>query len=773
MDFFGSLFEFLFKYRPVVFERGDLVLGSPRAVAVLALAAAVGVPAVLTYARARARTTRRDRIVLASLRAAALALLAVCLLRPTLLVSAAVPQRNVLAILVDDSRSMRIADAGGATRGAVAARILGGADSALAKELGQRFLLRWFRFASDAERVESASALQYDGGRTRLGEALLRTREELAAVPLAGLVVVTDGADNAAGAPDERGVGDALAAMRARGVPVYTVGVGSETWEKDVRLTRVEAPRAATVGASLALTVTVAQRGFAGASVPVVVEDSGRIVASRSITLPRDGEAAVVRVHVPARETGARRLRVRIAPQRGELVAENNERYALVAVRDRREKLLYVEGEPRPEMPFLRRAIADDSLLQLVTLQRTAEDKFLRLGVDDSLQLVTGFPTTREELFAYRGIVLGSVEASFFTADQLRMLADFVSERGGGLLALGGRRALAEGGYAGTALADALPFALDARLAVDPAQLGDAGEVAELRPVPTAMGTGHAALQIAPDEAASAARWRALPAVTSVNRIGALKPGATTLLSGEGAAGERQPILVWQRFGRGKTIALPVQDTWMWQMHADIAVDDQTHETFWRQLLRWLASDVPDRVMASASADRVGAGEAVTLRGEVSDAAFARVNGDAVTAEVTAPDGRVTALPLAWSVERDGEYRASWSPPSDGMYEVRVTARGERDSLRSLPTFVEAAPPREEFFDAEMRRPLLERIADETGGRFYTPSTASNLPKDVAYTRSGTTTVERMDVWDMPVIFMLLVALLGTEWAYRRARGLA
>ena len=132
----------------------------------------------------------------------------------------------------------------------------------------------------------------------------------------------------------------------------------------------------------------------------------------------------------------------------------------MVVVSDRREKILYLEGEPRFELKFIRQAVEDDKNLQVVTLLRSAKDKFLRLSVDDSVELSTGFPKTREELFTYRGIILGSVEASFFTVDQLRMLADFVGVRGGGLLALGGRRALAEGGYAGTPLADALPVEL-------------------------------------------------------------------------------------------------------------------------------------------------------------------------------------------------------------------------------------------------------------------------------------------------------------------------
>ena len=105
----------------------------------------------------------------------------------------------------------------------------------------------------------------------------------------------------------------------------------------------------------------------------------------------------------------------------------------------------------------IRAAVEADSNLQLVALQRTADNKFLRLDIDTPDELATGFPKTRAELFKYRAIILGSVEASFFTHDQLQMLAEFVNVRGGGLLMLGGRRSFSEGGYAGTPVADVMP----------------------------------------------------------------------------------------------------------------------------------------------------------------------------------------------------------------------------------------------------------------------------------------------------------------------------
>ena len=158
-----------------------------------------------------------------------------------------------------------------------------------------------------------------------------------------------------------------------------------------------------------------------------------------------------------------------------------------------------------------------------MTLQRTAERKFLRLDIDAADDLAGGFPKTREELYAYRGLVLGSIEAGAFTPDQLRMMADFVSLRGGGLLALGGRRAFAEGGYGGTPVAEALPVELGAAKAADTFL-----ETLQVRP--TRLGQTHVATQIGATEQASAERWASLPPLTSVNPVRRVKPGAAVLL---------------------------------------------------------------------------------------------------------------------------------------------------------------------------------------------------------------------------------------------------
>jgi len=753
-DVLEGLFQLLFKYRPAVFAQGELAfgIGGPIALA-LGVLTAVVVATILSYRRVGVHSTTRDRIILGVLRGAALLLVLACLFRPMLLLSAPVPQRNFVGVLIDDSRSMQITEPGGRSRADIVRSVIGdaaGGTGSILPALRERFQVRIFRFGSVAERVNGVADLGFNDAETRVSAAISQVRQELDAVPLSGLIVLTDGADNASDA-----MGAELLSLRARSVPVFTVGVGAERFQRDVEIERVELPRQVLEGSSFVANVVIRQRGYDKVRVPVVVEDDGKVIAREEIELPPGGAAAPIRVPVTVRTSGARGLRFYVPVQRGELLSQ------------------YIEGEPRYEVRFVREAVEADSNLQLVVLQRTAENKYLRLNVDSASELAGGFPVTRAELFRYRGIILGSIEASAFTSDQLRMLADFVSLRGGGMLFLGGRHAFGEGGFAGTPLADIFPMFVDGDAVPD-----SLAPFNELIVRVTPAGAVHPVTQHAvsrPTAAKDSSPIQRVP-VTSVNRVTRLKPGAVALL--EGSAGRyRQPVLAFQRFGRGLSVAMPVQDSWLWYMHASVPVEDATYRTLWRQLLRWITSETPELLRVSTSADRVRPGGAVTIRAEVSDSSFVRRNDARLVARVRAPSGAVREVPLEWVVDRDGEYQATYASDEIGVHTVRVSNVASRGAAAATlledSSFVAVADLNAEFYGPEMRKPLLQRVANETGGRFYTPATVHTLPDDIALSKRGVTVINQMDLWDMPVVLVLLVGLLSVEWAYRRRRGLA
>lgn len=770
-----GLFEFLFKYRPALFDEGRFSFVAPawmQAGALLVGGALV--VAAFTYRRMRLspaeRTGSAERLrwLPPTLRSLAIAVLVFCLMQPALVLSTVVPRESFVGVLIDDSRSMAMPDEAAAadgTRAGAVREALSGLPGSMLERLEQQFQVRRIAFGRGAERVESTEQLRFARSDSRIGEALTAAADELAGLPLAGLVLLSDGADSA---PAE--LGEALLSLRAAGTAVHTVGVGRPRLEKDIEVSRVVAPRRVLQGSTVEVEVTLSQTGFGGRGVDLEVEDDGRIVNVEQVTFPRGGSAVTARVMFSANDEGAREFRFQVSGQPGEELTLNNERVALVEVQKRQEKVFFFEGEPRDESKFLRRAVKFDENLHVVSMTRQAANKFYGINFDENTKRFDGFPTRREDLFEYSGVVLGSMEASFFTHDQMRMLVDFAARRGGGVLLLGGRKSLSEGGFAGTPIAELSPLLL-----YEPAA-GDERPVLirDLRLELTPQGRAHPATLLRDDREESNELWSTLPTLSSYQQATDLKAGATALLRADSPM-VRDPLLALahHRIGRGRAIAFTPHDSWHWQMSAEIPLEDQTHERLWRQMLRWLVSYVPDRIEVETDRDRFEPGSTVTLRATVRDAAFREVNRARVTAAIEMPSGEEVHVPLDWSVERDGEFVGTFVAGERGLYRVEVDAQSEGEQLGVATSRFAVDELNEELFGAARRDAVLKRIASETGGRRYELDEADRLVEDLSVSRGGTTVREARDLWDMPVLFLLLVVLLGGEWAVRRRLGMA
>jgi nitrogen fixation protein FixH len=258
-----------------------------------------------------------------------------------------------------------------------------------------------------------------------------------------------------------------------------------------------------------------------------------------------------------------------------------------------------------------------------------------------------------------------------------------------------------------------------------------------------------------------------------VNAPLAGKPGATVLLTGTDERGRSHTVLASQQYGRGKALAFLAQDSWQWQMHASVPLEDMTHENFWRQMLRWLVDGVPAAVEARTATEQVEPGEAVTIEASVADKAFVELNDAAVVAHVTRPNGGVIDVPMTWTGERDGQYRGTFVAPEAGAYDIAIDASRNGETVGAGVAHVRAVTGDAEYFDPTMHEAPMRRIAEETGGRFYTPETVNGLAEDVRYAGRGVTSVEERELWNMPIILVLLVGLVCAEWGYRRAVGLS
>ncbi|MCG3118958.1 MAG: hypothetical protein ALAOOOJD_01254 [bacterium] len=765
------MFDFLFKYSPVVYQEGQWIFRAMPALITLVILAAIALGATVWLYR---RTTTPVRplwhTVLILLRLLAIAVVVFCLLEPVLSVSTVVPRKSSVLVLVDDSESMSIAD--GASGNARMTRLqqvagwLGDAtnENGALSRLQKNFRVETFRFGSAVEPLPGAKDLRGKGQSTNLAAALEFAGKQARQDALAGVILVTDGVASAGADPLQ--VSRDLIGLQ---VPIFTIGAGAKI-ANDLQVAKVEATRSVLEKARVEVTAMLQARGHAGETVAVELREGEKVIQRQSILLGERG-ARVAFQFAPDRK-GFVKYTIAVPAVRNEAVTANNEMSFLIDSRDRTARILYVEELHPWEFKFLSRALEGDPALQLTALLKTGPEKFLRLGLRNASELREGFPAKREELFGYQAIVIGSMPAAFFSQAQLALIREFVAERGGGFMMLGGMRALSQGGYSNTVIDELLPVQLlpppDADGRAFPPQLQE-----EFRFTPTPEGLASPLLRLEPEPLANRQRWENLPLLQGYNPLGPAKPGASILaVHPMHQPGAPRILLATQRFGHGRTGVLATSTTWRWQMHLEHR--DMTHERFWRQLVRWLSLQSPDPVRISLERESFPPNESMTMQVNVQDSSFTAPENANVELRVIAPNGEPLALTASPDLRQMGNYLASFEPTQEGLYTVEVLAHDQAGHFLGKAEnafFVE--PSHAELMHADLQAPLLQRLAEISGGRYFHLSEAENLPDAITVSKSSYSKVTEQEIWDAPIFFLAIALLLAAEWFIRRSKGLA
>jgi uncharacterized membrane protein len=583
-------------------------------------------------------------------------------------------------------------------------------------------------------------------------------------MPLSAIVLATDGASNVS-----RDLSATLRELRARDVPVFTIGVGDTARPLDAELTRMTLPRRVLVGSRANIEAFVSLSGYGATKVLMSVREDGRAIKTEEFNL-RGNDTQAVSLEIIPSNPGFRRYTVEVTPLDGEVTIENNKQEAMVEVIAGPLRILHVEGEPRWELGKIRESLTPtEKNVTVVSLQRTGENKFYRQGIGAQQELVSGFPKTEEELFAYDGLVLGSVEAGFFTIDQLRNIEAFVSRRGGGLLALGGRLSFDGGRYKGTLIEDLLPLTLEGR------KLDDGESFAPIYKAQlTGAGQAHPITRLNEDRAVSQKTWNDLPPISVSEGLKTVKPGASVLLEAKRAGGSSPavPLLALQRYGRGQTLAFTASDTWRWRMRMDSK--STAHETFWRQLLRYLVSGSPKQIEAGAEQDVYVMDDTVRVVADIRDKHYNPVNDARATARITKPSGATLDLPLKFTSINDANvYTGEFKADELGQHGIELVATSASIGQVGAKSTVLVSDLNREFYSATQNSDLLKRIAAETGGKYYQLSDLQSLLDDLTYRKTPYSERVTKDLWDMPINFFLIIGLLCAEWFLRKREGLA
>jgi uncharacterized membrane protein len=509
-------------------------------------------------------------------------------------------------------------------------------------------------------------------------------------------------------------------------------------------------------------TVSVRQYGYPGMKAALTAKDGEKMLAQKEITLAANGLVQTETMFFSAGAAGVRRVTFAVAPLAGEENTANNAVARLVSVSGDRRRILYVEGEPRWEYKFIRRAADDDKELQIVTMLRTTENKIYRQGISDPTELADGFPNKAEDLFRYDGIIIGSVEAGYFTPRQQELLREYVDQRGGGVLFLGGRFSLADGGWGASGAGELMPtflpnskdtFHRDAAFA----QL-------------TPAGADSPVMRLVDDPAKNVERWKTLPYLMDYQDAGNPKPGATVLAEMTTPGHPKMPLLVTQSYGRGRTAIMATSGSWRWQMSG--ALGDPTHDLFWQQLLRWVVADSPGSVVATMPEVRLMDDGHLKLTATVRDKAYVLAPDAKVQAHMIGPENSSAIVDMTPVPSTPGTFTADWTADKPGAYVAEVTAARGADELgRDVLTF-ERQDGVAENFHTEQNRELLEKLAAETGGRYWGASDLGKLPSEISYSEAGISVRNTKELWNMPIIFLIMLGLMAGEWLTRRKWGM-
>ena len=741
---------------------------------------------------------RRLRVTAGLLKAAGFVLLLVCLIEPLWSRTRVAPGENLFLVLVDDSASLQINDEGLArTRGEAMQRVMGDETSDWQVRIAQDFDVRKYRFDSRLASVDRLDGLLFEGDASALNMALTTLADRFSQRPVAGVLLFTDGHPTDWPA-------DGLEQLDGF-APVYPVRLfGDDPGGSDLGIESVAVTQTSFEDAPVTIQADVtATGGGAEQIIGQLIDEEGAIVEEVRETRASGDMSTALRFQLRPDAAGLSFYRVQVTADGAEAADEatllNNER--LVAV-DRGAgpfRVLYVSGRPNWEFKFLRRAVEEDDQVELVGLVRVAkkEAKFdfrgragessnplfrgfdedrdeetesydepviVRLGTTDEAELRAGFPKTKAELYEYHAIILDDVEAEFFSSDQQSLIERFVSERGGGLLMLGGLSAFRHGGYAGSPIEDLLPVYLDR----SPAKPGPGNYRLEL----TRDGWLQPWVRLRDTELDEERRLSEMPGFYTLSRIRDEKPAARVLAAVTDEAGERAPALVAQQYGDGRTAALLVGDLWRWSLKRSESDEDDLGKC-WRQTVRWLVADVPQRIDAGIEEIETGASSASRISVRVRDAEFAAQDNAAVKVTIQAPDAEPLSLDAEPSLDAPGLFETTYVPRTPGAYRAEIVALDETgiEIGRSEIGWTHE-PEAEEFRAIGVNNELLERIAEQTGGETIPAAELLEFVESLPTRRAPVTQAVMNPLWHTPWVLLVAIACLAGEWGLRRWRGL-
>lgn len=781
----------------------NLVWGAPHwlpAVAILGLAA-IGIVA-WSY---RHSANRLGFCFLAGLlKLTGIAALLFCLLEPLFSGVRPRPGANLFVLLADNSQSLQVHDVDEEQSRGEKLRELLNQEQAWQVRLQQDFDLRNYSFGNQLASTANFADLSFEGNRSSLITSLQQITDRFRQRNLAGVLLFTDGN------------GTDLTAELADWtppVPVYPVVLGTNRPARDLRVQLTSVRQTNFEHAPVTLHGEVKAYGWEGENIVVEVFDGkDELLDTLETTALGDGQPLEVRFKLRPQESKLDfyRLRVRPSGSKEELAQDreenreatlaNNQRIVAVDRGGGPYRILYVSGRPNWEFKFLRRALQEDAEVEVMGLIRIArrEPKFdfrsrfgentnplfrgfgnqdddtaeqydqpvlLRMGTEDAEELRDGFPKDAETLFNYHAIIVDDLEAGFFDTDQLSLLLEFVRHRGGGFLMLGGQESFIKGGYQKTLVNDLMPVYLER-------QVNPPMDEAAYQLLLTREGWLEPWVRIRSTEEEERKRISTMPAFQTINPVRGHKPGSIVLMQAVNQQGQKLPALVARSYGQGRSAALLVGDLWRWSLQRAAPEEDDLAKA-WRQTLRWLVADVPQRIEVEARRPQDSGNWSQEIVVRVKDKEYFPLDNAKVEITITQPDESEVKLTADPSTQRAGEYLRTFVPRQSGAYRVNATVIAPDGSrLGSRESGWVSEPAADEFRDLEPNRDILAGLAKRSGGEILTVKDLDGFVKSLPNRKVPVTEAWVYPLWHRTWLFLFAMFCLCGEWGLRRWKGL-
>lgn len=736
-----------------------IALGALAAVALL----------VLQFVQLRQRLALGQSVFLVMLRACVYAVLLFFLFGPALIETRQTKLRRPLTVLVDSSQSMNFPQSAKPEAGEkqsrldlIKAKMAAGAQP-LIERLNRDYDLRLFRFGASMEPITPAALadLSAQDHGTRLVETLQAVSKDVN--QQSGIVVFSDGITNG-----ERQTTEGLAPFP---VPVFTVGLGEAEGFTDLRISEVKAPVFAFRGREFKLDLTIKASGLKGKAVPLYFNRSRNLITSRSVNIDADTFEQKITLSFTPKELGTHSFSLTLPVQPSEQISQNNQKEFKIDVQRDKLRVLTLSGAPAWNYRFLRMALKQDPLVDLVSFVflRTPTDS---VDVPDSRLSLIPFPIDDlflDELKNFDVVVLDDFShRSYFNPIYLERVRDFVRD-GGGLAMFGGVRGFDSGGYGESALKEALPVELDGK--------GTYQNGGSLRPALTAAGKAHPVTRLLPDPRSNEETWGKMPPLTAYNHVRAARGETLVTASGDGSGGAL-PLLTVGRFGKGRTLALMSDEAWRWNFIAAGNRDTpQNHLKLIRQSVRWLAQEPSFEQVQIRPIALSKPGEKTGIKLRVLNDDFTPARQASVQLRVSGPDGEPAIIAAAASGE-EGEFVGEYTPVKEGAYRVEAEATAAGKALGKDRAGFSVAYPFGENDDGRPRVDLLKQIAETSQGEYFSINDWNEKSLEIIAARlekhapSSIIEQRQTKLWSTLWPFAMILAFLSVEWWMRRKWGM-